>query len=248
MPRYHTATFALAGLEARPSPANLNDITGLERRLGQLLPESFRDVVTSDAYPELLATFSNCDVPLSARDLGTSVWRDKDEPPPGVLQFMLENQGVCRWGIELQAADPKVLVQVDGKVRPSWRLCAESFSEWLRCQVLDHQLMERAVYAAQAAPLTDVTLARLRSRFAREPLTFGWPGDRTHRFTHELGQVLLWDSDGQCDWWIAPSEIDHARALLDLLPFDADVANSLYELVPEGAPLLQEWRTKSKSS
>src|SRR5579863_5051309 len=77
MGRYHRATFSLAGVEARPSPKNLEDIVQLERRLGQLLPESFRELVTSNAYPQLLATFSNSDVPLSASELGTSRWRDE---------------------------------------------------------------------------------------------------------------------------------------------------------------------------
>ncbi len=245
MGRYHAATFSLAGIQARPSPRNLDDIVPLERRLGQLLPESFRELVTSDAYPQLLATFSNGDAPLPARELGTSRWRAPDDPPPGVLQFMIENQGVCRWGVELQTADPEVLVQVDGK---RWRLCAESFSEWLRCLVLDHQVIARAVYSGQAEPLRDATLAHLCARFGRRPSTYGWPGNDNHRFTHELGDLLLWNGDDQCDWWIAPSDIHHARALLDLLPFEADTPGWLYEIVPEGAPALHEWRTSSNSS
>jgi hypothetical protein len=243
--RYHRATFSLAGVEARPSPKNLDDIIALERRLGQLLPESFRELVTSDAYPQLLARFSNDDEPLWARELGTSRWHDSDEPPPGVLQFMVENQGVCRWGVRLQPADPEVLVQVDGQ---RWRLCADSFSEWVRCLVLDHQVIDRAVYAGQAEPLRDAILGQLCARFARRPSTYGWPANVSHRFTHELGELLLWDGDDQCDWWIAPSAIDHARALLDLLPFEAESPGWLYEVVPEGAPALRDWRTSSKSS
>ena len=245
MGRYHSATFALAGVEARPCPRNLDDILPLERRLGQLLPESFRELVTSDAYPQLLANFSNGDAPLGARELGTSQWRDREEPPSGVLQFMLENQGVCRWGIELKTADPEVLVQIDGQ---QWRLCAESFSEWLRCLVLDHHVTERAVYAGQAEPLRDATLAHLSARFARRPSTYGWPANVNHRFTHELGDLLLWAGDDQCDWWIAPSDIARARALLDLLPFEADAPGWLYEVVPEGIPALHDWRASSKSS
>jgi hypothetical protein len=78
--------------DATVKKARMPDIAALERRLGQLLPESFREVVTSDAYPQLLAAFSNGDAPLSARELGTSRWRDPDHLPPRVLQFMVENQ------------------------------------------------------------------------------------------------------------------------------------------------------------
>src|SRR5260370_4646052 len=159
----HRETFARAGLVARPSPANMAHLVALESRLGHPLPESFREFVASDVYPSMLADFSNGDTPLAAHELGSSRWRNDEKPPPGILQFMTENQCVARWGIESgSCSGPKVLVQVDSKCDPPWRLCAETFSLWLECQVLDSRLMKRALFAAQAAPLTDAMVRALR--------------------------------------------------------------------------------------
>lgn len=238
--RYHSATLALANAVAAPSADSLRHVAALERRLRIALPTAFRDLVTSTAYPELLAAFSNNDQPIPVdllhrtTDLGGA-------PPEGVLTFMVENQGVARWGIELVGDDPRVLVQVDG--RHGWRLCADSFEVWLWCQVFDLLTFGQPAYAAQAEPLSHSQIRELEARFEPGPRTFGWPGETTYRFRHSLGSVLLWSAADQCDWWVTPRDLPSALDLLRLLPVSDTSRRRFYALSPAGRPALDLWRS-----
>ncbi|HVK71851.1 MAG TPA: SMI1/KNR4 family protein [Kofleriaceae bacterium] len=238
--RYHAEALSLAGLELRPSAAAEERVVAIEAALRRRLPASVREFLASDGWPGLLEQFSNSDQPIPVDDLRASRWRDYDPVQHGVLPFMIETQGVCTWAIALDAGDdPEVLVEVDSGNPPAWQHAAPSFSLWVRCQVLDRQLLERALFAAQAAPLAEAALAQLERRFAAGPRTFGWPTRTIHRFHGDLGSLLLWAGDNQCDWWIAPAALDTATELLDLLPVACDGA--LYELRPEGKDVLDAW-------
>ena len=243
MNRYHAETFSLAGWELRDSVAAADRVATLEHTLGRRVPTALRELLVSDCWPRFLAHFSSCDHPIGVTELLDSRWPGYSPLEHGLLPFMIENQGVCTWAIKLDSSDdPEVLVEVDSGNPPTWQHAAPCFSTWLQCQVLDHQLLENALFAAQAEPLAEQALARLERSFVPGPRTFAWPGRTVHRFRNDLGSILLWAADDQCDWWIAPANLDAAARFLDDLPLSAGFDGWLYELQPEGKPVLETWR------
>lgn len=107
---------------------------------------------------------------------------------------MIENQGVCVWAVRLDD-DPPVVVEVDSGTPPRWRRCADCFSCWLKCQVLDRNLWQSCWFFAQAGPLSPEVLSRLRRCFEEGPQTYGWPGKTNYRFYNARSRLLLWDGD-----------------------------------------------------
>jgi hypothetical protein len=217
----------------------------LEQRIGASIPASLRELLVSDAWPDLLRTFSNSDQPLDVGQLGTAMvrWRGYDAVSSGVLPFMVENQGVCVWALRLSSGDdPPVVVEVDSGDPPTWQTAADSFSMWLRCQVEDYQVIQRAMFAAQAEPLTESARGALVKAFTVGPATSGWPAREIIRLNNHLGSLLLWNGEDQCDWWIAPASPHLAAALLDHLPPLPDLPGWIYELRPDARPVLEAWR------
>lgn len=222
-------------------------IVHVERRLGVALPESIRELVACGAWPALLRTFSNCDRPIELDELLAPLWTAYDPRADGVLPFMVENQGVCTWALRLDgSADPEVLVKVDSGDPPAWRHCAATFSVWVACQVADRLVLDQALFAAQAEPVDNAVLARLQEQFDEGPRTFSWPGHVNYRFENDIGRILLWAGNDQCDWWIAPASLDRAAELLNSLPLSDDFEGWLYETKPEGKPILQAWRDAAR--
>ena len=241
--QYHAETLSLAGWKALSPAAVDRRVSAIESAIGHQLPASLRELMATECWPGFLEQFSNCDRPIAVEDLLRSRWPSYDAIGNRVLPFMIENQGVCTWAVALDTGDdPEVLVEVDSGNPPTWRHAAETFSLWLRTQVLDHQLLERALFAAQAEPLSAAALAGLEAAFDQGPRTFGWPGETVYRFHSSLGFLLLWAGIDQCDWWIAPTTVDTATALLDALPLASGVGGRLYELKPVAKALLHEWR------
>jgi hypothetical protein len=200
--------------------------------------------------PALMAEFSNSDRPIPADELARPLerWRGYDALAEHVLPFMIENQGVCVWAIRLDGNhDPAVLVEVDSGSPPQWQLCAERFSEWLKCQVHDRRLFGSSWFAAQALPLSSHVLAELRRRFDEGSQTYAWPGNTNYRFSNARAQLLLWNADGQCDWHIAPRTSDVAIAALDEIDEIAGVGGVLYPLREEFSGILHQWQmTRAK--
>jgi hypothetical protein len=237
---------ALADRRLLLSPEAEPRLAAVERVLGLKIPPSLRELLASDAWPSFLAEFSNRDRPISLDDLGRRGWKTYDPVEHALLPFMIENQGVCTWAVALNGSDdPEVSVEVDSGDPPTWRHAAPTFSLWLECQVLDKQLLEQAMFSAQAAPIADVDLARLARVFSPGPRTFGWPGRTNHRFAGPLGSMVLWAGDDQCDWWIAPSSAEAAAACLDALPPAMDSEGWLHEIHPDdrdAREALEAWR------
>lgn len=242
---WHDDTLRIAGRSACPSPSAEAAVRALEARTGCTVPAALRELLTTDIWQGLLREFSNDDVPLAVGDMGTahSPWQKWDARAAGILPFMCENQGVCNWAVPLNRGDdPPVLVEVDSGDPPSWQTAAETFSTWVRCQVEDQLVLGRSMFAAQAEPLGDGIRAALSLRFTRGLTTSGWPSREILRFHGELGDLLLWSADDQCDWWVAPRDLANAEPMLSALPLSANTKRCFYALQPIAEPVLDTWR------
>ncbi len=135
---------------------------------------------------------------------------------------------MCVWGIHPDAEDdPPVVVEVDSGTPPRWQRCADCFIDWLRCQVQDNDLLHSAPFAAQALPLSAGVLSTLRQHFEEGLQTRAWPGATTYRFSNTNFRLLLWNADGQCDWWVAPRFVERMSAVLDEIEAIAGIGKSL---------------------
>lgn len=245
--RWHEEAFRIAGRAANPSPASESAVQALELRVGRHLPAALRALLATDAWPDFLREFSNSDEPLPVPEMGTEKvrWRKYDATGASLLPFMRENQGVCTWAVPLNLGDdPPVLVEVDSGDPPTWQTAAPTFSMWLRCQVEDHIVLERAMFAAQAERLRDSARTVLSDRFTVGSTTSGWPAREILRLHNDLGDILLWNGDDQCDWWIAPRDLAHAEEILNTLPISDEMPGRMYELKPEAKPVLDAWRRR----
>lgn len=236
------SVFRLVGLE--PNPVSASQRKAVEERLGRL-PEAFAELVFTDAWPELLRLGSD-DHPLELERLGEpivgygDVYSGVEE---GLLTFMYENQGVCTWSIPLQAGpDPEVFVEVGTMPRPAWSMACESFSAWLRARVDDGLMSQRMTFAAQAPPLSAAMLKALQDAFVEGPRTYVWPGKTNYRFRGSEADILLWDAEGQCDWFVAPRS--DATLALRAIPRINEVADAFYPLTGDGELALAALRTK----
>jgi hypothetical protein len=98
-----------------------------------------------------------------------------------ILPFMIENQGVCIWGVRLDGGDdPPVVVEVDSGTPPRWQLCAERFSDWLGSQVENFRVLKSSRFVAQAPALYDSVVRLLRQHFEEGMQTHAWPGETNY--------------------------------------------------------------------
>jgi hypothetical protein len=248
--RWHNDALRIAGRSPSPLATAEAGVQALEARLGFTLPAALRELLVTDIWPEFLHEFSNCGEPLTVAEMGTAKvqWRNYDVRAAGILPFMRENQHVCTWALPLNLGDdPPVLVEVDSGDPPNWQTAAATFSMWVRCQVEDRLLLKRAMFAAQAEPLSESSRAALSERFALGQPTSAWPAREVLRLHGDLGDLLLWNADDQCDWWIAPRDLAHAERLLDVLPVSAEMRSLLYDLKPEAKSVLDAWRLRFTS-
>jgi hypothetical protein len=227
------------------SPDSESVLLALERRLHRTLPHTFRELFALENGPALLGQFSNSDIPIPPRRLAEPLGRWPGYDPLGdqLLPFMIENQGVCVWAVRLDAGDdPPVVVEVDSGTPPRWRRCADRFSCWLKCQVLDCNLWQSSWFFAQAGPLSPEVLSRLRRCFEEGPQTYGWPGKTNYRFYNARSRLLLCDGDEQCDWSIQPASAELAAAALHEIEEIAGIGDNLYALRDQHEPTLRQWR------
>jgi hypothetical protein len=223
---FHAPALERLRLDYSPEPAAMRALMKRGGELGISIPASFVEWFGMRDGVALLRRCSNGDHPLALDRLGEPCeWR-WDEPHDlvrnGLLHFMVENQAVSIWAIRLDAGDdPPVLVARDPELE--WRACADRFSTFIGCQVWDHlEVLGDAtgdsagilLLQAQDEELRDADLALLRQRFDQRPTTHGWPGDHQYRFELDEGHVLLWDGEGQADWFVAArSEAGLARVV-----------------------------------
>jgi len=231
----------LAGLE--PQPSGDDPCALVEARVGPL-PRSFAALLRSNVWHEALS-FGSCDHPHGIDTLGlpmTGYGVPYLGASDGVLPFLSETQGVCTWAIRLgDAEDSEVLVEVDSMPRPKWQPTCSSFLTWLRCRIEDGHFLARAMFAAQAPALDPSTRDRMRAVFEEGTPTFAWPGHTNYRFRGALVDVLLWDTDDQCDWFIAPR--GDAREALRAIPNIRHILSALYGLSDDAQATLERIRS-----
>jgi hypothetical protein len=217
----------------------------VERRLRRRLPSAFRELMALENGPDLLAHFSNEDWPIPPDQLAEPLVGDTGIDPltEHLLPFMIENQNVCQWAIQLDAGDdPPVAVRVDDQSSPDWQRCAERFSDWLKCQIRDSQLLAQYWFAAQVPPLTAIVLSALRERFEEGLQTRAWPGETNYRLSNARSQILLWSTTDHCDWKVLPRSGEMAAAALDEIDAISGVGSSLYALTPSSESVLRRWK------
>ncbi|WP_394831397.1 SMI1/KNR4 family protein [Pendulispora rubella] len=227
-----------------------------EQKLGISLPASFVEWYGMLGGIELLQRNSNCDNPVPIVRLGASLDGPWDDPTDcvaeGLLIFMVENQGVCVWAVQLgRSDDPPVLVACDPDYE--WQPCAETFSSFIECQIWDHAEIladttphARMVIQAQDLPLRSDDLAFLRRNFTERTTTRGWPGDIQYRFEHGETRLLLWDGEDQADWWICARTSENLTEIVEKLWYCGDLRATLWSNDPRAEEVLQNVRASKR--
>jgi hypothetical protein len=241
--RFHARTFAMAGATPALSQAAVRLLEERERECSLTFPAAVREWYMFDG-PGLglkIGCGPTADTMVPVRGLGrpfSDWWHDDPTKPhrldefvqAGLLEIMIENQGVCTWAVRLDGSDdPPVVVEVDSQgsaARPAevrWEPCAESFSTFMYCRAWDYGSLAEEPLAlgasAQDSALAPGDLAFLQSHFSEGPRTHGHPGATNYRFFTGNSKILIWDQGdyeggGAADWFLsAPSD----EALLDLL-------------------------------
>jgi len=223
-------------------------IAGLEQQIGSAVPRTFRQFLSLANGAELLGRFSNCDNPIPFRELGRipEGWSGYNPFRHRLLPFMYENQGVCTWALALdEGDDPRVLVENDSGVPPIWQTVADSFSLWLECQVSDWPLNPTCKFAAQAPELDEAGLVLLRRSFREGHATYAWPGARNYRFSNARSKLLLWSTEGQCDWWVSPLPGIPFGDALDELRGIPGLVDAIYALDHQDDAFLRSWKMRA---
>jgi hypothetical protein len=237
------AAIRLSGAEA--------DLLAVEQRISRKLPAAFREFYSIEDARALLKYYSNSDRPLSVAELAEPMsprWDNYDPMDDKILPFMIENQGVCVWGVRFDGGDdPPVVVEVDSGTPPRWQLCAERFSDWLGSQVDNFRVLKSSWFVAQAPALTDSILRLLRQHFEEGLQTHAWPGETNYRFCNSRSELVLWSTKGQSDWWIAPRSADMAAAALDEIEEVAGIGKNLYAPWEQHEGQLRTWRESKKA-
>jgi hypothetical protein len=248
--RFHQEALQRLGLEYVADPGRIAALTERSAALRVTLPASFLEWYGMRDGIELLRRNSNTDDPVAIERLGTPLQWCWDEPHDLVaerlLLFMVENQGVCIWALQLDAGDdPPIVVASDPDLE--WGPCAERFSTFIACQIWDHMEVcceseHRILLGAQASQLERADLAFLRSRFSEKATTHGWPGDNQYRFERGDSRLLVWDGDGQADWWVSAATEASLEDLVREIWGCADLTSSLWSHDPRGENVLRTLR------
>jgi len=193
--KYHSSTF---GLILQPVASGSEDRLSLaEQRLGIVLPNSVREWYSVVDGQDILSKYSNVDTALTP-----SEFRLIEICGRQLVQFLIENQGVCWWGFELNGSDdPPVFVDFDPPPDKLF-LYAKTFSEFTYLRVFDFDGWWDAdrFTLETRAPLAEPARRWLVENYKSEPYSFGWPGIVTLRYSSLLGRIIIWESDGQADW------------------------------------------------
>jgi hypothetical protein len=251
--RFHQEALQRLGLQYVPEAARAAALKERAAALGVAVPASFAEWYAMRDGIDVLRRNTNTDHPVAIERLGEPLeWRWDETHDlvreEGLLVFMVESQAVCIWALRLQGGDdPPVVVARDPDLE--WRACAERFSTFIACQVWDHREVfpggdHRILLAAQASSLEGTDLAFLRSRFSENPTTHGWPGDNQYRFERGDSRLLIWDAEGQSDWWVSATTEANLAGVTRELWRCADLSQSLYSNDPRGQSVLRMLRSE----
>ncbi len=205
---YHAKALDLLG-----KPVHVGDATELnaaERLLGIEFPASVREWYTTVDGRAVLAKYSNNDHALVPAEFRLETVDGKR-----LVVFLIENQGVCWWGFDLDGGDnPAVYVNLDPPPDDLF-VYSTSFSEFTFVRVFDHEgywapdRMSLETYRSLEAG----DLATLRARFSEESGSSGWPGNQVYRFRSRHGRITIWQSDEQSDWTLSAPSTDELETL-----------------------------------
>lgn len=206
--KYHSAAFGLIG---QPVACGLEQkLSVAEQQLGLSLPTSVREWYTAVDGQALLAKYSNDDTALAPMEFKVIEIGGRR-----LVQFLIENQGVCWWGFELNGSDdPPVFVDFDPPPDKLF-LYANTFSEFTYLRVFDFDgWWDADRFALETRPpLTEPARRWLDENQTAKPRSLGWLGAGTLRYSSPLGRIVIWESEGQADWILScPS----ARSLQQL--------------------------------
>ncbi len=214
------------------------------------VPPSLSSLITAGVARELAGVYG--DQVVFPQRVIVDRPQDEDRRFPGwpapVVVLADENQGVCSWGVPLDDPRPPVLVGGDLDDDESTAVYAPDVASYIAARRWDARCMEREpLLQAQAAPLDDVSLARLRAAFQEQPGTRGWPGHTQLRFEGHGVTILLWCGPEQCDWWLSGSDEAALGAAVEWLLELSDLRVSMWSDSPSGEQLLDRLRCATQS-
>jgi hypothetical protein len=248
--RFHEETLRRFGLEYAVDPDAMEKLIARAAALGVSFPASFVEWYSLRSGMQWLGEHGCGDQPVAIDRLGEApagaLWTGVEK---GVLPFLVENQGVCAWGIPVAQAtggspyrqgdadradeDPPVLVACDPDYE--WRPYADRFSTFVWCGLWDTFKFAgtpgapRVVVQAQAQErsLRSEDLALLRASFHERPTTHGFPLETQYRFERDDARILIWDGD-QTDWLIGAADEETLVSVLREVWRFGTLARSLY--------------------
>ncbi|MGB5492764.1 MAG: SMI1/KNR4 family protein [Woeseiaceae bacterium] len=217
---YHSKTLDFIGKPL--GIGNADEVAAGERRLGISFPVSVREWYTEVDGREILAKYSNDDPALSPTEFRLETVENRR-----LVIFLIENQGVCWWGFDLDSGDdPPVYVNLDPPPDKLFQY-SQSFSEFTFVRVFDHEGFWDSERCSLDTfrPLSPGDLTSLRERFVEEPQSSGWPGNEVYRFRADQGRITIWQGDGQSDWRLSGHSPDALAKLKSVAaeicrPFD----------------------------
>lgn len=244
---YHERTFNLLDKPVPLVSQNQIAIQNFEGMTDIKLPVSFYEWYFYDGNPELLAkhNLEAHAIPIHELVVESNEWSSPYAKGQQILPFMWENQGVCTWAIPLNKGDdPEVLVARKDYAshKPyKWKVCSLHFSQWVYCVVRDHLTRQRTCFCAQAEHLSSDDLRFLRSEFLEGEFTYVWPGQVNYHYSGRWGDVIIWNTDEQADWELAPHE-GTAQSLLEQLWQCSNLERTLYGITPTAEQQLKAMR------
>jgi hypothetical protein len=234
MLRFHQATCELLGMPPVVDLPSRAAIAERERQLGVKLPASVSEWYSLPGAINVLVGATD-DYAMRIEELGEPFdgWGKgpRDLVREGLVVIRIENQGVCSWAVRLDdGADPRVLIEVDSKPDAViWRLHAASFSDYVLTLAWDGLAFGLPFgLAAQDSPLERHDLALLEREFEQRDRTWGWPGHTNYRFERGDQRVIVWDGEGQADWWLLAPTAEALAGLARTLWDCGGLASSLY--------------------
>ena len=125
---YLADAFVLIGHSAEEDPSAVDALRAFEVMHQTKLPAALFEFYSQKNITHLFRKYSNTDQLIPINELG---WFETLNRHHDLLVFIIENQGVCFWALQLDGSDdPAVFVRYD-EPDEKWRKCTDKFSEFL---------------------------------------------------------------------------------------------------------------------